>query len=56
METYGDEFLVLGIFAILGEDAANGLLAIQSLADFVETLHKSYILQKVNHSAKSESS
>lgn len=40
--TYGDELLVLGIFAILGEDAANSLLAIQSLADFVETLNKSY--------------
>ena len=34
----GNELLVLGIFAILGEDAEESLLAVECLDDLVETL------------------
>ena len=37
---YSDEFLVLGIFAIFGEHAKEGLLAVESLANFVQSFHK----------------
>jgi len=33
----GHELHVLGVFAVLGEDAKNGFLAVKSLADLVET-------------------
>ena len=36
--SYSDEFLVLGIFAILGEDAKESFLAVECLDDLVETL------------------
>ena len=36
----GHELHVLGVFAVLGEDAKNGFLAVKSLADLVETFHK----------------
>ena len=35
-----DELLVLGVIAILGEDAKESLLAVKSLADFVEALNE----------------
>jgi hypothetical protein len=41
--TYSDEFLVLGIFAVLGEHAQEGLLAVESLANLVQSFHKTYV-------------
>jgi len=38
----GDEFLVLGIFAVFSEDAEEGLLAIESLANLVQSFHQTY--------------
>jgi len=38
--SYSDEFLVLGIFAIFGEHAKESLLAVESLANFVQSFHK----------------
>lgn len=35
-----DELLVLGVVTILGEDAKESLLAVKSLADFVEALNE----------------
>jgi hypothetical protein len=35
-----NELLVLGVIAILGEDAEESLLAVKSLADFVEALNE----------------
>jgi hypothetical protein len=35
-----NELLVLGVIAVLGEDAKKGLLAVKSLADFVEALNE----------------
>ena len=41
--TYSDEFLVLGIFAILGKHAQESLLAVQGLANLVQSFHKTYV-------------
>lgn len=40
--TYSNELLVLGIIAVLGEDAENGLLAVEGFANLVQALHKTY--------------
>ena len=40
--TYSDELLVLGIVAVLGEDAENGLLAVEGFANLVQALHETY--------------
>ena len=37
----GDKFLVLWVFAVLGEDAKVSILSIQSLTDLVEALNAS---------------
>ena len=39
--TYSDDLLVLRIIAVLGEDAEESLLAVQSLADLIEALYES---------------
>ena len=36
----GDELLVLGVVAVLSEDAEQRLFAVQGLADFVEALNE----------------
>lgn len=38
----GHELLVLGIVAVVGENAKECLLSVESLADFVESLDKTY--------------
>lgn len=38
----GDELLVLGIVAVLGEHANEGLLAVEGLADLIESLNETY--------------
>jgi hypothetical protein len=38
----GDKLFVLGIFAVFGEDAEEGLLAIESLANLVQSFHQTY--------------
>ena len=38
----GDELLVLGIFAVRGEDADKSLLSVESLENFIESLNESY--------------
>ena len=40
--TYSDELLVLWIVAILGEDAEDGLLAVEGFANLVQALHETY--------------
>jgi hypothetical protein len=39
----GDELLVLGIIAVFSEDTKESLLAVESLADFIESLDETYI-------------
>ena len=41
--TYINELLVFWIVAVVGENANESLLTIESLANLVKTLHKSYI-------------
>jgi len=36
----GDQLLVLGIVAVVSENAENGFFAVKSLADLVEALNK----------------
>lgn len=40
--TYGDELVVLGVLAVGGQNADQGLLAVEGLADLVQALHESY--------------
>lgn len=40
----GDELLVLGIIAVTSENAEEGLLAIEGLSNFVESLNEAYWL------------
>ena len=40
--TYSDEFLVLGVVAVFSEDRNVSFLAIDSLADFIKAVDKSY--------------
>lgn len=42
MFTYGDGLAVLGVIAVFGEDAEEGFLAVQALADLVEAFNESY--------------
>ena len=44
--TYSDGLSVLGIITVFGEDAEEGFLAIESLADLVEALNESYNKEK----------
>ena len=37
-----DELLVLGVFAVFGEHAEEGLLAVESLANLVQSFHQTY--------------
>ena len=39
--TYGDSLSVLGIVTVFGEDAEESFLAIEGLADLVESLNES---------------
>ena len=40
IKAYSDEFLVLGILAVASENAEKSLLAVECLANFVQSFHK----------------
>lgn len=40
--TYSDELLVLGVFAVLSENAEEGFLAVECLANLVQSFHQTY--------------
>lgn len=42
LRAYCDKFLVLGIFAVFSQDGKEGFLAVESLADFVQSFHETY--------------
>ena len=42
-DTYGDEFLVLGVLAVSSEHADESLLSIESLENLIEALNETYI-------------